>query len=302
MQPGVSSSFQSRVEVLLKLLSSDLGQNRSVSELAKAVQITPEHGIRLFEQAYQETPKEFRKRLTLERAAHMLSRTDQSITSIALDAGYGSLEAFTRAFKKAFQVTPTDYRATATPSFWLPTENGIHYAPNTLRREMISLDLIDLLFQHDFWLTRRMLEAAGQLTEDQLDQHVGLMQVAPYHQVARSIREMLDGLISDKEVWLAALHGRTLETVPLTTVSDLKSRTVTSYNAFMDFARTIKEKGEWNVEFVDAVCTPPETFTFRGILAHVITFSAIKRQHLLDAFRTLGVDLGTNDPIEYERP
>ncbi|GEM45385.1 helix-turn-helix transcriptional regulator [Deinococcus cellulosilyticus] len=301
MQSGVSSSFQNRVEVLLRLLSSDLGQDRKVSELAKAVQATPEHSIRLFEQSYQETPKEFRKRLTLERAAYMLSRTDQSITSIALDAGYGSLEAFTRAFRKAFQVTPTAYRSTATPSFWLPTPNGIHYAPNTLRKEMISLDLIDLLFQHDFWLTRRMLEAAEKLSDAQLDQPVGLMHVAPYHQMARSVREMLDSLISDKEVWLAALHGDAFAENAPTTVADLKCRTQKSFTTFLDFARTIKEKGEWNVEFVDAVCTPPETFTFRGILAHVITFSAIKRQHLLDAFRTLGVDLGTNDPIEYER-
>ncbi|GGJ21849.1 helix-turn-helix transcriptional regulator [Deinococcus roseus] len=297
----MQSSYQNRLEVLLHLLSSDLGQQKKGTEVAKAIQSSQEHSIRLFEQTYQETPKEFRKRLTLERAAYTLSRTEQSITSIALDAGYASLEAFTRAFRKAFQVTPTAFRATRTPSFWLPTENGIHFAPGTLRKEAISLDLIDLLFQHDFWLTRKMLEAAEKLPPDQLDRQVGHMHIAPYYKPAHTLREMLDSLIADKEAWLSALHGQHWTEDQPTTLPDLKSRTHRTYTAFLDFASTIKEKGEWNVEFVDAVCTPPETFTFKGILAHVITFSAIKRQHLLDAFRVLGVDLGSNDPIEFER-
>src|SRR5258708_29076345 len=43
----------------------------------------------------------------LERAAYQLAHTGMSVTDVALDANYGSLEAFTRAFRKAFRISPS---------------------------------------------------------------------------------------------------------------------------------------------------------------------------------------------------
>ena len=57
---------------------------------------------RIFRALIEETPGEMRRRLLLERAAWRLSRSAASVTEIALDADYGSLEAFTRAFRRAF--------------------------------------------------------------------------------------------------------------------------------------------------------------------------------------------------------
>lgn len=48
------------------------------------------------------------RRLTL--AANALLASEDGILSIALDAGYGSHEAFSRAFKAQFDVTPESYR------------------------------------------------------------------------------------------------------------------------------------------------------------------------------------------------
>ena len=45
-----------------------------------------------------------RRRLLLERAAWQLSRTQLPVTDISLNANYGSLEAFSRAFRKAFAI------------------------------------------------------------------------------------------------------------------------------------------------------------------------------------------------------
>ena len=47
----------------------------------------------------EETPVAMRRRLLLERTAWQLSRTQLSVTDIGLHANYGSLEAFTRAFR-----------------------------------------------------------------------------------------------------------------------------------------------------------------------------------------------------------
>ena len=41
--------------------------------------------------------------------------------------------------------------------------------------------------------------------------------------------------------------------------------------------------------FVDALCEPPETFTFGGMFAHVITFNAYRRMVAIDVLRGFGV-------------
>mgnify|MGYP001112841643 FL=1 len=49
-----------------------------------------------------------------------------------------------------------------------------------------------------------------------------------------------------------------------------------------------------------ALCEPPETFTFGGMFAHVITFNAYRRIFAIDALRRLGVKVeGFGCPIEY---
>jgi hypothetical protein len=70
-----------------------------------------------------------RRRLLLERAAYQLAHTGMSVTDVALDANYGSLEAFTRAFRKAFRTSPSLYRRMRDPHFHLPASNKIHFLP-----------------------------------------------------------------------------------------------------------------------------------------------------------------------------
>jgi hypothetical protein len=49
------------------------------------------------------------------------------------------------------------------------------------------------------------------------------------------------------------------------------------------------------------LCEPPETFTFGGMFAHVITFNTKRRLTALDALRKLGVNVeGFARPMEYE--
>jgi AraC family transcriptional regulator len=53
---------------------------------------------------------------------------------------------------------------------------------------------------------------------------------------------------------------------------------------------------------VDALCDPPQSFTYGGMLSHVLTFSTYRRTLAILAFRELGVgDLGIGDPLEWER-
>ena len=48
-----------------------------------------------------EPPQAFRRRILVERAAYRMVTTSAPLVDIAVEAGYGSHEAFTRAFTRA---------------------------------------------------------------------------------------------------------------------------------------------------------------------------------------------------------
>ncbi len=58
------------------------------------------------------SPNELIRNLRLNKAAEMLSRTDQTISEIAWATGFGSPVYFRNCFKDRFGVTPTEYRET----------------------------------------------------------------------------------------------------------------------------------------------------------------------------------------------
>jgi hypothetical protein len=111
-----------------------------------------------------------RRRLLLERAAFQLSHTSASVTDIALDANYASLEAFTRAFRKAFRVSPSLYRRMGTLYSQLPAPNEIHFhAPGSNAKGETDMDLFDRFAGNDSWHTRTLLRYASTLNDEQLD-------------------------------------------------------------------------------------------------------------------------------------
>ena len=70
--------------------------------------------------------------------------------------------------------------------------------------------------------------------------------------------------------------------------------------AFHGVLTEVRNRGTWEDTFVDALCEPPETFTFGGMFAHVITFNAYRRMVAIDALRDLGVKVeGFGCPSEY---
>ncbi|HEX8801056.1 MAG TPA: hypothetical protein VF772_20705, partial [Terriglobales bacterium] len=71
---------------------------------------------------------------------------------------------------------------------------------------------------------------------------------------------------------------------------------------FQKILRGVRNRGTWTDTFVDKYCEPPETFTFGGMFAHVITFNSYRRLLALDALRSLGAQItGSGCPMDYER-
>lgn len=87
----------------------------SLAALAAKAGLSPFHLHRVFAATAGETPKQFTLRLRLERAAALLLTRDDSVLDIAMACGFGSHEAFCRAFRKRFGMPPRAYRKRGFP-------------------------------------------------------------------------------------------------------------------------------------------------------------------------------------------
>jgi hypothetical protein len=155
------------------------------------------------------------------------------------------------------------------------------------------MDLFDIFSGQESWHTRRLLELAKTLNDEQLDRPLkNQMKVFPWDGPDQSLRQILDRMVQTKEVWSAALTGGSM---PLLDNAPPEDRTPSAMLARMDKADAafhsvltdVRNRSAWEDTFVDALCEPPETFTFGGMFADVITFNAHRRMLAIDALQRL---------------
>jgi AraC family transcriptional regulator len=300
-------SAASEADKLSQVVMVSLEEEISADELARRAYRSRAQFFRVFGALIEETPAAMRRRLLLERAGWQLSRTGRHVTEIAFDAHYGSLEAFTRAFSRAFKISPSLYRRMGATHFHLPAPNAIHFCAPAPGSGGESMDLYDMFAGAESFHVRKLLEYARSLTDAQLDKPLDHPAHAfPWEGPAKTLRDLLGRIVVTKEVWAAALTGSSLpesdaEPPEQRTPDALLSRLDAADVKFNRVLNDVHKRNGWSDTFVDALCEPPETFSFAGMFAHVITFNAHMRLLALEALRRLGVKVeGFGCPTEYE--
>ncbi len=72
------------------------------------------HLQREFKKHVGESPTKYLERVRLQKAANSLLMKVDSVLDVALSHGYNHHESFTRAFRRQYQLSPRDYRASGT--------------------------------------------------------------------------------------------------------------------------------------------------------------------------------------------
>lgn len=111
MKPDTVERRHMQVFKVLKHISANLEKSHTIRELSRIACSAPFHFHRIFREVTGEPVHRYIRRLRLEFSAHQLLFTDASIIRIAMDAGYQSHEAYTRAFQQSFGMAPSRYRA-----------------------------------------------------------------------------------------------------------------------------------------------------------------------------------------------
>src|SRR2546428_900065 len=184
-----------RLREFVDLMIASLDEPVEGSTMAAGAFDSRSHFDRLVRAAVGESPTAFRRRMLLERAAWGLGRGEVTVTDSAIEAGYGSVEGFGRAFGRLFGIAPSRYRGSGR-SFRAAAPNGVHFhppgglfIPGPRKEGGTAMDLTDRLVAHDLWLTERLLDRAAMLPPEELDRPVwrewGRMPRSPPEECAR---------------------------------------------------------------------------------------------------------------------
>ena len=104
-------AFMHYLAKALWYIESHYAQNISLGDIAHVGGASPCHMTRAFGLATGHSVMRYVRARRLSEAALVLAQGAQDILSVALQAGYSSHEAFTRAFREQFQMTPERVRA-----------------------------------------------------------------------------------------------------------------------------------------------------------------------------------------------
>ncbi|MEH3032478.1 MAG: helix-turn-helix domain-containing protein [Aeromicrobium erythreum] len=201
---------------LRELLDAVLDDDHpTLSAMANGALSSPFHLSRLVTRHVGEPPVALRRRVLLERAAWRLQR-GASVTDVAWESGYESVEGFSRAFARAFGHPPSAMPPPTERGHWLASPNGVHFhGPTVLYvdaadgvEEVGAGDVTAVLVRHDLDDVRALIDLAAEL-DDQAYRQVRLpgSRAIAWDGPDESIAEVLRHLVLAKVPWLATVEG-----------------------------------------------------------------------------------------------
>lgn len=129
MMKAALRNYHARMQRVLDHIDRHLDDDLDLDALSAIAAFSKFHFHRQFSATFGLSVHRYVQLARLKRASHHLaSNGDQSVTDIAMDAGYGAPDAFARAFRQRFGQSPSSFRRSPDWAPWLaafrPLENA----------------------------------------------------------------------------------------------------------------------------------------------------------------------------------
>lgn len=161
------------------------------------------------------------------------------------------------------------------------------------------MDVLVRMLDHHLKLTGEIIDRLDAVADDALDRPIDLS----VEGIDRdpTLRSVSDRLVGQLEMWVAALEGATrIPADGAPSPGALRARLDATGPRFREPVVAALAGGRADETFLDATCDPPQTFSYGGMLAHVLTFSAVRRTMAIGALERCGIDdLGSGDPMRF---
>jgi AraC family transcriptional regulator len=181
------NDYQQRILRVLTHIQEHLDEALDLEELAHVACFSSFHFHRIFAAMTGETIADHVRRLRLERAAIELRSGAKQVIQLALDAGYEAHEAFTRAFKAAYGVSPAEFRRATGPIAIRDAPSGVHFRP--------GVPLTTFNTNH---ITTKIMKV---ITKNIKPMRVAyLRHIGPYEGVGQTWNDLTAQLSADKQI------------------------------------------------------------------------------------------------------
>jgi len=98
------------IETAQEFIHRSFSENISLQQFAQHCHVSPFHFSRIFKTVLSMSPHQYLLGVRLQHAKILIATTEKTISDIAFECGFSSLEYFATAYKQQFKVSPTQYR------------------------------------------------------------------------------------------------------------------------------------------------------------------------------------------------
>lgn len=131
LEKEIQTDYQNRINRVFKFIDENLDSDLSLSIVSKKAFFSPFHFHRIFKFITEETLNEYVTRQRVEKSASDLIHKNIAVTEVSFKYGFKDNSSFTRAFKKYYRVSPTEFRKLNPNRFskirQLKSKNGQEY-------------------------------------------------------------------------------------------------------------------------------------------------------------------------------
>src|SRR5450631_371729 len=134
-------NYHARMQRVLDYIDRHLDGDLDLETVSRVAAFSKFHFHRQFTATFGLSVHRYVQLARMKRASHRLAyRDDESVTDIAMDAGYDAPDAFARAFRQRFGQSPSSFRKSPDWESWLAAFGPLDNARSKLMQKTFTTD------------------------------------------------------------------------------------------------------------------------------------------------------------------